>query len=511
MTNSSLNDRSTIGRKVTVGASWLIMMRWTMRLFGLVSTMVLARLLTPEDFGIVAIATSYIGIILGMTDLNISRAIIQFKDVERNVYDTAWTLGIIRGLILATIILLSAIPVANFIDEPKLVYVITALAFSAFLAGFENPRFVIFEKDLKYSKLFILEISTKIAAVVTTITCAFIFQNYWALIGGMLVSTAIRLLLSFLLRPALPRFCLQATNRILSFVVWLSGNTILTQLNTRLFNFVIGSVVGIAQTGKFHMSMELSELVNEFQGPLARVLYSAYSKINNSVERLTEVYISASSVIFLLVLPAGVGLSLISRDFIFIILGEQWLNIAPYFSLFCIMIGLTSISATSDAILVALGRQKLVFYRELSLTVVTFISLGVAIWYETLLGFVIARFVSGLLWAVLTQFFVQKSLKMRVGQRLFIRLWRVLVAVICMVVAVLFAQRYYNDTMEFSSSLIRILISVGTGAACYSGVLILLWNISGKPEGPEKWILTNIISKITRKLKFKFKLKSKSN
>lgn len=503
MTNDHSSDDANynLGKQVIVGASWLISMRWGIRLLGLVSTMVLARILTPQDFGIVAIATSYIGIILGITDLNISRAIIQFRNVERNVYDTAWTLGIIRGIILAIVILASAIPVANMMNEPRLTYVIATLALSAFLYGFENPYFVAFEKDLKFSKLVTLEIATKIAAVATTITCAIIFRNYWALIAGMLMSTMIRLLFSYLLRPVMPKFCLQAIGKILSFTVWLSGNQILTQVNTRLFNFVIGAVVGIAPTGKFHMSMELSELVNELQNPLARVLYSAYSKINDNVERLAAAYIGATSIVFSLVLPAGIGLALVSQDFIFLILGEQWINIAPYFAIFCVMFGVTSIVATADSLLIALGRQKLVFYRELALTMVTLIGLGAAAYYESLMGFVIARFIGGLFWAILTQYFVQQNLNLNIGRRLFAQVWRVLLAVICMISIIFLVKFNITESINYSSSLIRILLSVGTGAISYMGILLLLWKISGKPEGLEDWIIKNILSRLIPKRK----------
>jgi len=504
MTTPPLHDapQKDISKQVIAGASWLISMRWGGRLIGLVSTMVLARLLTPNDFGIVAIATSYIGIILGVSSLNISQAIIQFKEVDHSVYDTSWTLGIIRGVILAVIILISAIPLANIMNEPRLILVVVALSASSVITGFENPYFVAFEKNLQFSKLVILEIATKVAAVSTTITLAIIFQNYWALIGGMIVSTLLRVILSFILRPERPHLSLVATRKLFGFTVWLSGNRILTEVNTRFFNFVIGAVVGVAPTGKFHMSMELSDLVNEFQGPLARVVYSAYSKMNDNIERLIAAYVTAASIVFSLVLPAGVGLALVSRDFILLVLGEQWLSIAPYFAIFCVMIGLTSIVSTVDSLLISLGRQKQVFYRELVLSGVTLIGISVAVFYGSLMAFVIARFVSGLSWGILSQYFVQRDVGNMVGRMLIIRNWRVVISVLSMVLLVNLLQDNIAETLDYRDTMIRLAVSIFVGAISYLGVLLALWRISGKPDGTEEWMMKNILHKIMPRKKF---------
>ena len=186
--DSESKAEKDLSSRVVASTAWLVAMRWGSRLIGLVSTVIVARLLTPEDFGVVAIATSYIGIVLGVTELNLSRAIIQFNNPKKSEYDTAWTLSLIRGVLLSAMILASAMPMASFMDEPRLVALITVLAVSPLILGLENSYFVEFQKEMKFSKLFWAETSSKVLAVATTISLAVIYRNYWALVGGMLVS-----------------------------------------------------------------------------------------------------------------------------------------------------------------------------------------------------------------------------------------------------------------------------------------------------------------------------------
>ena len=481
-----------LGSRVVASTGWLVAMRWGGRLIGLVSTVTVARLLTPEDFGIVAIATSYIGIVLGVTELNLSQAIIQFNNPKKSEYDTAWTLGMMRGVLLSALILASAIPMASFMDEPRLVTLITVLAVSPLILGLENAYFVEFQKEMNFSKLFWAETSSKVLAVVTTISLAFIYRNYWALVGGMLVSNVAKITMGYWFRPAIPRPCLAAARRFLGFTVWLSAKAFLSQFNSRFFNFVIGANLGATAVGKFHMSMELSDLIGEIIGPITRATYSAYSKINDDIQRISNSYASATSVIVALVLPAGVGLSLVSHDFVFLVLGEQWIGIAPYLTLFAAMASCVGFVATADAALISLGHQKQVFIREVCLTAVTVIFLLGAIWQGSLMGFVIARVVSGFVWMILTHYFVQSYLEPWLGKVLWKRCWRTLVSVCAMIITVTAVGFLFPESPSGSDIVFRLGLSVMVGMVSYTATHLLLWWAAGNPEGPEEWVIKNL-------------------
>ena len=172
-------------------------MRWSVQLLGLGSTLVLARLLVPEDFGIVALATAYIAIVEGLTALPMSQALIRYRDADRSLYDTAWTLGLLRGVFIALLILASAVPVSNVMNEPRLLAVIMVLAVRPLLEGLINPRFIDFDKHLDFSRPMMVRVGTKAIAVVVTVGLAIALRSYWALIIGGLVSASVRLPLTY--------------------------------------------------------------------------------------------------------------------------------------------------------------------------------------------------------------------------------------------------------------------------------------------------------------------------
>jgi lipopolysaccharide exporter len=490
--DSESKGEKDLSSRVVTSTAWLIAMRWGSRLIGLVSTVIVARLLTPEDFGIVAIATSYIGIVLGVTELNLSRAIIQFNDPKKSEYDTAWTLSLIRGVLLSAMILASAIPMASFMNEPRLVALITVLAVSPLILGLENSYFVEFQKEMKFSKLFWAETSSKVLAVATTISLAVIYRNYWALVGGMLVSNVAKVSMGYWFRPAMPRLCLSAVRRFLGFAVWLSAQAFLTEFNSRFFNFIIGAKLGATAAGKFHMSVELSELISEIIGPIARATYSAYSKINDDIHRISNSYASATAVLVALVLPAGIGLSLVSHDFVFVLLGDQWVGIAPYLMLLAAMASANGFVATADSVLISLGHQKQVFLREVCLSAATLICILGAIWHGSLMGFVIARVVSGIVWIFLTHYFVQSYLEPWLGRVLWKRCWRTLASVGAMIIAVTAVGYLFPENPSNIDIVIRLGLSVMVGMVSYTATHMLLWWISGNPEGPEEWAIKNL-------------------
>src|SRR5688572_28508821 len=105
------------------GAAWMVALRFTIRGVGLASTLILARLLVPADFGLVAIATSILGLLEAMSEFSFDTALIRHPDATRRHYDTAWTLSIMRAAATALLLVVLAVPVAGLFEEPRLVLV----------------------------------------------------------------------------------------------------------------------------------------------------------------------------------------------------------------------------------------------------------------------------------------------------------------------------------------------------------------------------------------------------
>ena len=160
-------------RRVAAGAAWLYLQRWLDRLLEFAAIVVLARILSPADFGLVAVAASMVTIVEGVTALGVEKALIRSRGDDARLYDTAWTLSVLRGLLVAAVML----AIALALDDPRVAAIVRVLSIVPIFNGLANPMFVTFERDLIYSRLAVLTLGAKVASVAATIAAAFAWRN----------------------------------------------------------------------------------------------------------------------------------------------------------------------------------------------------------------------------------------------------------------------------------------------------------------------------------------------
>src|SRR5689334_546854 len=142
------------GRSMLKGSFWMILLRWAIRLIGLVSTVILARLLTPTDFGIVSMAMFVVGMLEVLNQTGQRLAIIRLHDPSREDYDSAWTISLLVGVTIGLLILLIAPFTVVYFHEPRAILVMQCLSLRAVLDGFENIGIVDFRRDLRFDRFF---------------------------------------------------------------------------------------------------------------------------------------------------------------------------------------------------------------------------------------------------------------------------------------------------------------------------------------------------------------------
>jgi O-antigen/teichoic acid export membrane protein len=209
------------------GAFWMVLFKLLERSIGLVSTVILVRLLLPADFGLVAMATSIIAVLELLGALNFDAALIQNPNAERRHYDTAFTFNVLFGSVCALLLLLLAWPAAGFYNEPRLTPVIAWLALSTWIGGFENIGVVAFRKNMRFDQEFKFLLAKKLIAFAVTVSLAFALRSYWALVVGMVTSRACGVVISYFSQAYRPRLTLSARHELLHFSRWLLLNNIL--------------------------------------------------------------------------------------------------------------------------------------------------------------------------------------------------------------------------------------------------------------------------------------------
>jgi len=206
--------------KTANGASWVIGFRVVTRLLGIASTLTLVRLLGPGDFGLVALAGSFAQTIDMIANLSVHEAIIRERAPDRAMYDTAFTMNLLRGLLTSAAVVAAAVPAAYFFHEPRMVGVLLAMAAASLIGAVENIKTANFVRDFAFRLEFRLWTIPRVLQVIATVSAALLWQSYWALVFGILVARVARTVLGYAMLPYRPRLTLVAWRRITGFTIW---------------------------------------------------------------------------------------------------------------------------------------------------------------------------------------------------------------------------------------------------------------------------------------------------
>lgn len=269
------------------GAVLVVAMRWTDRLIGFASTLVLARLLLPEDFGIVAMASLVVGLIDTLLDLGVGSALIQNKDAAREEFDTAWTLRLMQAVLAAVSIWLLAPLAAEYFRDARVFDVIRVMAFAILIGGFENIGIVAFQKNMEFGRDFQFFFFRRIAGFVVTIALAFWLHSYWAMVIGAIVGRTVGVMISYWLHDYRPRFSFRRLREIWSFSQWILIRNLGDYGVMQIDKFLVGRRTDASIMGSYSLADEIASMPStELLAPLSRVLFTAFVNVADDPEKL---------------------------------------------------------------------------------------------------------------------------------------------------------------------------------------------------------------------------------
>jgi len=491
-----------VGKKVTSGSIWMLSFKLTERSLGLINTIVLARLLVPADFGLVAMATAVVAILEIFSNFNFDTFLIRHPEVDRRHYDTAWTLNVLIGLCIASVLVAIAPLMADFYKEPRLRWVLSALALAALVQGFENIGVVAFRKEMQFRKEFMLQVGKKLAGFTVTLIAALVFRTYWALVAGIIVSRLAGMLLSYLTHPYRPRFSLAAPSELFHFSKWLLGNNIANLGRDRSSDFIVGRIAGPQSLGLYNIAQEIVTLpTTELVAPVNRAAYPAYARLLNDLGGLRYTYLQMVSMVALVALPAAVGLGLTAHIFVPILLGPKWMDAVPLMQILAAGGAISALQSSSWSVFLALGKARTVTFLGLGSLVVMLPMLVALTWWHGAQGAAIAQLIIMCLLVVVTYALLLHDLKMKLTA-LLARFWRPLVGMATMAAGVLALEAQWPFAASFAAQCLRLASAVVTGAATYCCTVLALWWLAGKPEGGERLILSKLWPIVRARLPF---------
>lgn len=483
------------------GAAWMVLFRLFDRSVGIVSTAVLARLLIPADFGLVAMAMSVIAVIELITAFSFDIALIQKQDPQREHYDTAWTLNLLATAAGASVTMLLAYPAATYYGDPRLAPVMLAIGAAWLVSGFANVGTVDFRRNLDFATEFRMLAILRVITFVATMGAAWLFKSYWALIIGTAAGRISGLALSYAMHPFRPRLSLKYTRELLSFSGWILLTSLAGVLLSRVPHFFIGRNFGAQSLGAYTVSAEIALLPQtELAAPINRALFPAYARMVSDLDAFRRTSIEATTAIFLFILPISIGVALMAPEIVRILLGVQWAQAVPMIQVLSFAGAVSALTSNSMSVYQALGRPRLSTWVLLTRMAILFVALLLIATRYGAIGVAYAELCAALGSLLVSVPLLCSTLQLPM-RTYFGSLLRPVMASTMMGAALYYLQPPAPADISVLDSVVRLLSGSLLGALIYPLCVALLWFLSGRREGVETLIFRKCRDEIARRMR----------
>lgn len=350
------------------GIGWMTALSGLTKAVAVFKIAILARILSPSQFGSYGIALLVLGFLEVLTETGINVFLIQEKDETQKYLDSAWVVSIIRGILIALLILAVSPVVLSFFKAPQVANLLYLVSAVAFVRGFINPMEVSFQKNLMFMKVFFYQGSLYLIDAGFAIGLGILTRSESAMIIGMLVAAVSEVILSFIIFKDRPRPRLEKDKfmKVINSGKWITGAGIFGYIFQNIDNVVVGRFLGTGNLGFYQQAYSISTLpVSGVSDIFNKVMFPVFVKISEEGKRLRSAFYRAFGIIFVLSFFFGLGLFFFSKPIILIFLGNKWLSIEPVLKILAIFGILKSGLNSTYSLFLSLKMQKTVMLSEL--------------------------------------------------------------------------------------------------------------------------------------------------
>ncbi len=333
-------DPTALRPSVYRGAAKAVLLQWSMRLIGLVSVFILARLLAPEDFGVLGLAVATLALVELLGAVGLRQALLRIREPDRAHYDTAWTIQIILFVAMGLAALALAPVAGSFYGQPVLTPVIAALSLRFFFSGFINIGIIEFDRNFEFGRDLRMRISSRIAAFAVTVTAAFVLQNYWALVIGLIAQSAFHTAASYIAHPYRPRLSLARRTELLGTSIWIFASAVAQTVQMQIERLVLGRFATAHLVGLYSVSKDLAEIfTQEIATALNRVTFVTVAQSRRPLEESSARTAQILGAYAMIAAPMAFGLAATAEDSVYVLLGAQWSAAAPFLRIVAVSSG----------------------------------------------------------------------------------------------------------------------------------------------------------------------------
>ena len=358
------ND-GTLAKKTIRSGVWVGVSTIGLNIMTIVRSIILARLLMPEVFGLMAVCLIVIRSVEVFTRTGVNAALIHRQASFDEARDTAFSIMVTRGFILSAVIFFSAPYIALFYSNDSLATLIKVIGISFIFNGFNNINTVALAKELDFKRLTYLEQAAALVNTIVVILLAFLLRNIWALIIGHVIFSAVQMAMSYIFIPGKLRFRFnrQISRELYKYGKYITGLSIVIFVASEIDSAVLAKIVGMNDLGYYVIAATLANLpATQISKVASKIMFPAYSKLQGNLPALREAYLRTVKLVASIAIPAAAGLMVLASQIIHVIYGSKWAPAIIPLQILCIFGALRSISILNGYLLNGIGKPNIDFY-----------------------------------------------------------------------------------------------------------------------------------------------------
>lgn len=464
----------SLGEKITSAFRWEAGAKLAGQIISWVMTIIVIRLLSPEDYGLMAMAVIFIEFLMLVNELGLSAVLVQRSDLDKDTERQIFGLVIIVNSVFFILIFSSAPLIASFFDEEQLSLIIRVLAVQFIISAFELIPICHLYRNLDFKRKSIIYLGASIIGGLTTLSLAMSGFGVWSLIWGNLILVTLQAIGMNIISPFphLPKFSLTGMRQIVTFGGLVTLERILWFLYSRSDVFIVGKVLGKDLLGIYSVAMHLASLViHKTGGIIYGIAFPSFSRANEEPEKVAHYFLKAARIMSFLTFPIFFGISSVAPEIVGVLLGDSWTKVGTVLAILSIVMPLQMMSNLLPPALQGIGRPDVSVSNLLVAVVIMPLSflvgarwglIGVSIaWvlaYPVVFLVMVSRSVA-LLGVTMRQFFATITFPLILSASMY---------------GVVFFTKMALGSYDEMLQIVRLVILVIVGAGVYSSLALLL-------------------------------------
>jgi PST family polysaccharide transporter len=329
-----MNKDARVGKTAVAGTIYMGASQAAKVLISIASTIVLARLLDPSEFGVIAMVAPITGFILIFQSLGLNQAVVQSKTLTDSQTNALFWINITASAVISLAFLLFAPLIGLFYSDPRPAQVMAASAVTVLITGLSLQHTALLNRNMKFKEMSLVDVGSAVTTLVVTVIAAYLLRSFWAIWIGTLAAAAVNGLMVWSFSPWRPqrRPSFQGTRGLVAFGANITGFNLLNYASRNVDNVLIAKVWGAAAVGLYDRSYRLMMFpISNINAPLGRIMVPILSRLADQPARYRRAYLMAMQAIVIVSVPGVWAAAATSDRLILFLLGEKWAAAAPIF------------------------------------------------------------------------------------------------------------------------------------------------------------------------------------